>query len=221
MVCERYKKDLIEAAAGFRPARSKLQEHLQMCPECRTALAKEQALFEAIDTNLRLEANPEVPPNFVARAEAKIAPERVSTRRVIPVWAYALASAAVILAIGIGRSRVIEKSTQAPPTSEARIIGSAQSDQTAMTQASSRPMHLGAKTGIVKKASRHPEELEVLVQPGEEALLLRFYEVMQHRPSPAPPAGQQTESANTGLVIPNVEIARLEIKNLEGAEVSR
>ncbi|HVH50114.1 MAG TPA: hypothetical protein VM781_00490, partial [Candidatus Bathyarchaeia archaeon] len=73
MFCESYREPLIDSLAAGEPLSGELAKHLAGCDVCRTAFAKEQALYAAIEYSLVVTANSPVPPSLVPRVQAQIA----------------------------------------------------------------------------------------------------------------------------------------------------
>jgi len=93
MLCDKYKKALIESVARNAAPPNALREHIEVCAQCRAAFASEQALCATINSHLRDCANAEPSPSFLPRLRAGIAEERTPAPRWSPMWAAVAASA--------------------------------------------------------------------------------------------------------------------------------
>jgi hypothetical protein len=100
MECERYKKALIEVAAGGELPRA-VRSHVDGCAECRGTLAAEEVLFAAIDRSVRQRANVELPTQFASRVMARVADEPVPQPRWSLAWAAVAASAVLSITLGL------------------------------------------------------------------------------------------------------------------------
>ena len=98
MLCEKYKDTLIETAAnGGGALPNSLREHVETCAQCGATLAAQQALFTAVDFNMRRWANAEPPDSFLPGVRSRLTEERISRRSWSLAWAAIAASAALIL----------------------------------------------------------------------------------------------------------------------------
>ena len=73
MLCESYRRPLIDSLAAGEPLSGELAKHLAGCDVCSTAFAREQALYVAMDYSLAVSANAPVPPSLVPRVQKQIA----------------------------------------------------------------------------------------------------------------------------------------------------
>ena len=89
MFCESYRQPLIDSLAAGDPLSDELAKHLAGCHRCSTALAKERAVYAAIDYSLGVRANAPVPPSLVPHVQAQIAadPDKAFWRT--PILAFA------------------------------------------------------------------------------------------------------------------------------------
>ena len=230
MSCKRHKKAIIEAAASGDTRRdadrlpTSIREHLGSCAHCRQFLADEQALSTVIELNLRRISSAEIPASLLSRLRIRLA-EEPPKRRLIPAWSYALATASLLFIIVAGQ--YWHQSWKASSAEIAMHGGAPDSDPAALPQSNNAiPARPGVGThrvqADVRRESRSREP-EVLVQAGEEAQLIRFYEAMQGRPHVVPGvAAQESDASLKTLAIAPIEIARLEMNNLpQRGDVSR
>ena len=97
MSCKHYKKALIEAAATGAALPRALRDHVAACEHCRAILTTEEALFAAVDLNLRRTASAELPDSFLPRVRSRLTEERTARRYWSPAWAAVVACAALIV----------------------------------------------------------------------------------------------------------------------------
>lgn len=236
MSCERYQQALIDAAASigslsadvnFPVATSishqalppHVREHLNFCPGCRSLFASERALLSVIDSALRDSVNPEPSPSLLPRVRASLAEQSLASRSAFPAWAYAFAGAVFLFAVFAAQNW--HRSITQPATPIANVVssGSIPSPNAACSlpppsaaQSVGRPPQLAAK---------QDDRFQVLVDPGEDAALMRFYNATRDRPEPLPVTAQQTDAPPKLLAIAPLEIAQLKIENSdESGDVS-
>ncbi len=89
--CEKYRMALTDVAAVAAEPSLELRSHLDACASCRAAFTEEMELFAAIDINLSITANAEVPASLLPRVRAGLV-ERPASRR---FWVSASAGIAV------------------------------------------------------------------------------------------------------------------------------
>jgi hypothetical protein len=233
MPCERYRQALIAAAAHGASASGAtepgsvlalpegLREHVNSCEHCRVAWAGELALFSAIDAALHRQANPELPPAFLIRVQARFAREIAPKRPFIPAWAYALAVASLTFAIVAAQNwrhsrnqspRESAASVARPGANSATIARNAGSSASPYTRESVHAA--GRKPQVRSSLGADAQPLGILVPPGEEALLVRFYHTMRAVPDRTVLAAQSSDAGVQPLEIPAIEIARLQTENL-------
>lgn len=240
MSCERYQQALIDAAAsiGCLPAdvnfpvatsishqasSPELREHLNLCPGCRALFTSELALFSAIDSALRDRVNPEPSPSLLPRVRASLAEQPIASRRAFPAWAYVFAGAVLLFAVFAAQNWHHSRTRPASPngatteSSAATLLNATRSlpspSAAQFAHSNSRPHQPAAKQG---------DHFQVLVDPGEDAALMRFYAATRSAPEPLPVAAQQTDAHSKPLTIAPLEIAQLGIENLdESGDVSR
>jgi len=236
MTCEQYRESLFHsAAAGTFSADvgieivappAALQQHLDECLACRSALQRERSLFAAIDTSLRATANAEVPPSFLPRVRARLVEESAPQREWTRPLNFAAAGVALALTIFLiappHRSNSNELAKQIPqiPASATKVAnaGSRNSAPIAKFVPSKAknayvPRH---STSLLSAASSQPE---VLVPADEREALARFVSTVEQRSDIAgallTPSPKKLDKAVT---VERLEVAILELKPLEGSE---
>jgi hypothetical protein len=227
MSCNRYKKALIEAAAlGDRWPTAAAGDHLASCDHCQKLLAREQALFAAIDTTVQGIANVEAPPTLLEGMQARLVHEYQARRPAIPAWGYAFAAASLMLII-FAANDWLQVSHRF--RDQATPVAVPDKDPLAVQQ-SNRPTHPASshpdsqfQTVAPTPSRPAPRNPEVLVQPGEEAQLVRFYEAMRAQPyAMSTVSAQENDVPVKPLAIAPIEIARLEPTNFaERRDVNR
>ncbi len=99
MLCDKYKKALVEAAASGAALPNALREHVDACAHCGAMLAGERNLFAAVDAGLHQAVNAKVRSSFLPNVKANLATQTVPGRSPIPGWALVCATGALALAI--------------------------------------------------------------------------------------------------------------------------
>ena len=98
MICEKYHKILIDAAAAGEVVDREVAGHVDGCRRCRRTLDRERELFAAIDDRLRARVNKQPSASFLARMDSRIAEHTPRKARWSPKWA-AAAAALVLIAM--------------------------------------------------------------------------------------------------------------------------
>lgn len=220
MSCEHYKQDLIEAAATGGAFPNDANHHVEACARCSVALAEEQTLLAAIDAGMHKIANSELPPSFLTRVQASLSAEPVRKANLVPAWAILCAGAALAAIVGLhGLSQRTHNTTTANA-----IGGRAVVSQTPGTRGKTFPSAVPFSTNshrlhVSKISSSNADEVrdaeqEVLVPPGEEALLLRFYETVRAEPHSLPTVAADDASFKP-LNILRIDVPELKIDSLE------
>jgi hypothetical protein len=228
MSCERYQEILIEAAGGGAGLPLALREHVELCAKCRATFAAEQTLFAAIDANLRRTAGAEVPASFLPRVRASVADEATPARALIPHWAGAMATAAVLLSL-LAAQNFRHRTRHSPDEQAATNHTPALTAPSVPLQTSAGPKpsirsHAAglSRTQLVPASSlANSQEPEVLVPAGEEALLLRFCETLRSTPDHAAALVADAQNADPKpLAIAPLEFNELDIKTLDARDDS-
>jgi len=233
MPCEHYKDALIEAAASgivLADAPSSdtqigaLREHLESCPSCRAAFAKEQSLFAAIDSGLHAAANAEVPPSLLPRVRASVNEAAPAHLLWSSSW-FALAGAAVAAAaflsvVTIRQDNPRPAATNVPVnrTPAAQILPSAQgvSPSTLSKKGNSGPRppaSTARNSGQPAELANHKPTPEILVPRDQEVLLASYAQQWDSRKHPPLLAGEVEQKAAL-LEIPPIQITKLDVKPL-------
>ena len=220
MLCDKYKEALIEAGANGAALPIALRKHVDACGRCRATLAGEQALFAAVDAGLHSAANANMRDCFLPKVKANLAAEAVPARNPIPRWAFVCATGALVLAAAFlnlrrgshdeGRTEKIITSSETRASTGGETLSLVPDRKTFFsTRASNAPN----KQNVSHTKSREPK---VLIQPGEEDSLKRFYAAMRN---PASDAGaivtDEHEIAPKSLVIEPIEVKEPKIDNLD------
>jgi len=215
MLCEHYKKALLEAAALSQAAERlapKLREHVNTCAACGDELAMQVSLQNAIAMDLGQRCNGAVPANFTQRMLAGVESQRATKRPrslFAPRWALAGACALVTLSVVLVRWH--ERTQILVPN---RIEAGAQT--TALEPAQSETN--GAEVRHIAKGRRHstlPETPEVLVAVGEQAALETYLRALSERQTQgAVTAGLEATSDSDSQDLRTVEVTPLVLKPL-------
>src|SRR5256885_3890259 len=178
MSCNENKQSLIDAAASGASLPGALSDHLAACSVCRALYTGEQSLFTAIDAHLRHTGNAKMPLSFLNRVQASLAGQASSKWRRIPIWAFAYAAAFLFVLLMLQSARHSVNQSSENPSAPITAPIEVAHPQHASNMSSPREGHsrsqrpnTRAQYGISQPGSSEPE---VLVPPGEEALLMRF-----------------------------------------------
>lgn len=220
MLCDKYKKALIGAAASGAALPYALREHVEACAHCAAVLAGERNLFAAVDARLQKAANAKVDSSFVPNVKANLATETVPARNAIPAWAFvcatgAVALAAVFLSLPRGSHNQARTAAITVPNKVPAVAG-----QIGLSLGPGRKPHFSAKAfrapeerNIFVATSREPE---VLIQPEEEEFLKRFYAAARNPAVDAKVMITDThEVTPKPLVIEQIEVKDLRIEDLD------
>ena len=227
MLCDKYKKALIEAAASGGALDSSVGEHVSLCARCKEILAAQQSMFALVDAGLRTRANVAVPGNFGHRVRAAIQMENPQERRRnSAVLAFgSLAAAALLTTILLAQSLrhggkdtaggvVAESKLQGSPLPPVRIHNA--------TNLGPNPPRALYSSGTAWRTSRLREtsprrkvEPEVLVPRGQEELLVKYMQGIAARKARVTlSAGLQQESEMKPVEVPSIEISELVVTPL-------
>ncbi len=185
MACERYREELLGAAAGWleRECLAGLDAHLRACSACREEYQRQQRLFAAMDEGLRERVNEELPLGFVARVRARVGEEAPPRRQWfthwVPAWG-AVAAAALAAGLLIVHTLRHDAGRQENPaipvahTVAPNVPGELPPLNPAKTP-SKRVVGQGSRThtGIAKVAPAQPE---VLLPAGQKRAMARLVE---------------------------------------------
>lgn len=226
MSCERYKKDLIAAAASPTEPTPALHAHLQACASCRAQFAQEQSLFAAIDATLHSHTNSEPPPSLLPRVRAQMdevaSPSlgRFSTQVVLAFSA--ILAVAVLIGIDIAHlprvrempSMVARVATpvapEAPPS--ARNITPAEPHSSRLAN-----RHVSAHHGVPQpRPIMAPAFTAVaFVPPGRREAMNRLIRAIQQGQIDATTLVADFQSQTTSLKIAPLQFDPLEVKPLQ------
>ena len=187
MDCEGYRESLMDAALGAIAPRheAELRSHLASCPACRAELEAQQQLVAAIDQGVAASVAGEPSASFAARVRQRLAEERLPARswavRWAPVAAGALAVLVLVTVWLVRREAPVPEVSRSPaiaqPPQQAESPGEVSASGAVPSPPAERPpqsapAHRGSSGApLVARAGR----LEVLVPPGEQETVLRFY----------------------------------------------
>lgn len=227
MACERYREELLGAAAGWlHPEREmRFDAHRRACAACREEFERQQRLFAALEEGLHARVNDELPAGFAARVRARVNEQAVLgvrgvawLARWVPAWGAiaAVAALAVALCVVYLRRGVRPQNnppnqiaTKAPPsetpTREA-IPPRAPAVRTAHNQVQPRPPHLTEKSELP----------EVLLPSGQREAMARLVEALRTGEVPADTLLAENREVRS-LVIAPLAIPPLETKPLDDA----
>jgi hypothetical protein len=225
MSCK-HEKVLIEAAAVGEELSTALRDHVAVCAYCREAFVRETTLFSAIDSTIKQNANAEPSPAFLPGFQAKLGSEVVRHRKQIPVWKLASVTVAATLVLVSFGNTWRHGTNQARPEETMKTVLPAAVPTASQTRHSlpdspnrRAPVTASRTRSQLQGPNGGKHELEVIVPPGEEALVLRFYETawkLPERTSAALP--EPSNAALKPQSIAPLEIAELQIDRLEATE---
>jgi len=218
MACERHRKDLLGAAAGWlEPQReSGLHAHLRACPACREEFQRQQQLFAAVEQGLRERVNEELPMGFAARVRARVneqaAPRPRWILRWVPAWGAVAAAAALAGTLFIVQTiRHVSVSQESSATPEARSIAP-HGPKPPRAAPAETPDRNPAERSVSVQTVSSPVPItlpHVLLPPGQKVALARLVEGLRS----GKVQGQMLLAESAGLK--PVEIAPLEIEALK------
>lgn len=175
-VCERSKTVLMEVALGGA-APPAVDAHLEGCAPCRAWLADRRQLIGRIDAELRASLQVEPSPAFLARVRQRVGAGSATARwwRMGRLVSAAIA-VAVVTAVFVrlaGRAAELPATPSWTRSEAARAVAPAP-----RSPSPERPVAVAAARAAVRveRTLAAPREPEVLVPPGQEALLRRFIE---------------------------------------------
>lgn len=227
MPCEHYKDALIDVAASGAEPQGELRSHLAMCASCRTAFAKEQSLFAAVDSELHAVVNAEVPRSLLPRIHARL--DEAATLRLQWLQPLVFASAGVVLALGVFLMARPHRAMPHSATKEGPIVvpvpptnANPEKILPADTQIASVPAsHSQAARNSAKLHSAASGNPEVLVPPDEREAFAQLLAVLNERSAVARSflarVPEKKDKDGSATVDP-LKIPDIEIKPLEGTE---
>jgi len=219
MLCDKYKEVLMEVAAKGATMPVPVREHVDACAACGAGLTEKKALFAAVDAGLHNTANAEVPSSFLLNVKASLPVESVRARNLIPGLGFVCASGALLLAIAFlsllhrGQERALTEAvtvaSEAPADARGTWLNSVSQRKTP------HPARV-SKARAQQNVSVANHEPEVLVPPGEEEFLRRYYTRLG---SPARDiklvVADEHELTPKPLVISQIEVKELKIESME------
>jgi hypothetical protein len=191
MSCERYRKTLVEIAAGA-PSNAEVEAHLASCVACRSELGARREALGLADAVLGAIASEEPSPALRARIHAAAADDEAAAPM---AWSWlwpAVAAALVIVAAAAGvwhdTGSVPGRQTLATPLQPSQPVGAPDEPARGVHDAGSPSPGEAPRTPVVatrvagaRPPGRHlpRSEPEVLVPPGQEEALVRLVAFMQ------------------------------------------
>jgi hypothetical protein len=220
MLCDKYKKALIETAAKGAVLPISLREHVDACGRCRATLAAQQTLFGAIDAGLHRAANARMRSCFLPRVKANLAAETVPARNPIPRWAFVCATGALVLAAAFlklprsshdeGRTEKTIASSETRASTGGETLSLAPDSKTFSSASAPKESN---KQNVSHTMSHEPE---VLIQPEEAESLKRFYAATRNRTVDVRAViADEHEITPKPLAIEQIEVKNLRIENLD------
>jgi|SRR5919108_333056 hypothetical protein len=228
MSCEDYKDALIEAAASGAATQGDLLLHLDGCASCRAAFDEEQFLFAAIDSELHVKANADVPSSLLVRVRAQLDEVVMPRFRWLQPLVFASAGVALTFVVflmawphhvkpeAIAKQSPIVAPTPTAPATRSNPEGTSPEG----IQVASIPVrHVHAarnSTGVHSAASGN---VEVLVPPDErEGLAQLVATLSEQRDVAAALLALHPEKKDALVTVDPLKISKIEIKPLEGTE---
>jgi hypothetical protein len=216
MTCNKYENARLLAAASNHELEPKLARHLQHCSTCRMTLRSEKELFSRIDNTLRMQANEDPPPDFLAQLRLHLSRELTSQPGSNRVWHVAGAVLAVVLVAMFyplvnARRSSVQRNLETPAIRVSQPAGVRQSAHL-KEDLGVRPRH-HSKGSAAIAASQQPE---VLVPPDEREAFAQFVACVARRDAMAQavvtPSANKTVNRNTDLPqVSLVDIADLQL----------
>jgi hypothetical protein len=226
MLCQHYKKALIETAASGSEPQGDLRVHVDACAACRAAFEQEQSLFASIDAGLHVTANAEVPASLLPRVRARLE-EESAPRRGWFTNRLVLASAAVVVvaffaARAAWRTNVVQKpvemagNTSAPP----QLTPSPKNPTPVVAPPVMKHSSAQRQLAIAKNPFAHETLVsgrtmpEVLVPRDQEVLLVEYAEQWRLHKRPLLLAQVSDATILPPLQVEPIQIAELDVKLL-------
>jgi hypothetical protein len=219
MLCDKYKKTLIEAAANVGSLPNAAREHVNRCAFCTEMLAAQEGLFAMMDERLRSMANLPVPANFDHRVRAALPVDFSRHRRsYLPLFAWGSVAAALMMGIALIQS--VRPSKREPRTAAVQSRPSVPEQQSTIAASavngSKFPAKRYPKTSTLaipqyrKGLVAGNDQPEVLVPGGQQDLLVKYMEALSARRTRA----MLTASAPHEPEVKPIEIRPVEISQL-------
>jgi hypothetical protein len=227
MICDHYKKALLELAPRGAETDPDLLAHLQACPSCRSALENERSLFASIDSSLRSSANAEIPSSFIPTVRARVLEESSQHRATDRLlWVPALAAAAIILFVFLRLDRrakplstdeqLVTKGPQSPVARQTTAAKPLQGTAPQIAPALGKSFAIKAAITHEKKSVQtESREPEILVTPDQEILLARYADRWKRHHQSSSILLTEIDSAQSDpLQVQLIQIAELDVKPL-------
>ena len=171
MTCEDYRSALMEAAVGA-PMPGALTAHLAGCARCRAALDEERSLLGRIDREVQASLSVAPSAEFLPRVRQRVAEQGKPSQSRLLGW---LVPAAVVASLVVAGARLMGRRPVEPPPKQATKEGPPRLPAPGVEP---RPASPPAAAPVAVRAAVAPPprraEPEVLVPPGQEAILRRF-----------------------------------------------
>jgi hypothetical protein len=232
MCCERYEQDLTAGAAGGAITPD-LEAHLAGCAACRDRLAERQAALGRIDQMLTSHLDVEPSPALRRRVISGVARAESERRRMAP-WAAAAALAAGLVMALLAGAFAPRPSVRPPESSSAGMVPGGPA---ATATQPNLPVILPSTPRAPATAAPHVvrrgpapaitpgiavREPEVLVPPGQEDALRRFFAGLRDGSAPAPGLLRAGASVEDSIApAPLIEIPLLEAEPLASSVDSK
>jgi anti-sigma factor RsiW len=226
MGCERYQKQLMDAAlGGLEPGReTEVRAHVAECGACREEFERQQRLVLAMDRAIDAVAAVEPSPEFTARVRTKIAEQPAPTPSWFGGWVPVAAGALAVLALVVWLipRRATPQAPTPSPIAKVAPRGEEPPAVARVTPPVSKPPRVrhAVPTPVVAAARR---ELPEVLVPQDQQLGVRWlYNALGRQPERVgrilSEVAAQTEAATTPIEIQELKIAPLEIRPLQPEE---
>lgn len=223
MNCKRAQKKIIESLASGEPElRGEQHLHLQSCGGCRAFLADQAALFQAMDSHLRVIANEPVPPSLLPGLRVRLREEAAQSRSLwVPVWQRLAITALVVLALLVSvRLYRTDTVTHGPVEAPLASSGSSEipakpSETVVLAPLPQRPHSAGTSTASAAAPAPAPEVL--VLREEQEAFAHFVAELSSDRDAAVALASAEPAKGDTPVEIALLTIESVEVKPLEGS----
>jgi hypothetical protein len=223
MNCERVQEKVIEAlASGESELRGRQRLHLQSCVGCRAFFADQTALFQAIDSRLRVIANEPVPPSLLPGLRVRLREDAPAHSLWIPVRQRFAIAAVVILAVVVSlplrRTEPVAHSTAESPlvaSGRSSEVPAKPSEAAVLATLPRRPHAASASRAGAAVPAPAPE---VLVLGEEQEAFAHFVAgLFSDRDAAAALASAEPAKGDAPVEIALLTIESVEVKPLEGS----